>query len=239
MTGSRDGDFKIWSLEQLERTGEAKASHKINIGDKIWSIGISPKNTKLVIGSAGYEKMTPCHIYDLERYFKLGLWGSDVVLYSVIVQKFILLQFKVFFRHKLINSLGENFKKGSGILDMHWEDENTLLTCGYDTFLRKWDFRTGQCIQKWMDPHDSAYYCLASDDMYSVMCGSNVFGRVVLWDQRKISYVQVGQLNFLPLHITVFLFIFFRCITRTFLGNNTRAHLFTLCRLIAASYSLH
>jgi len=31
------------------------------------------------------------------------------------------------------------WKHGAGILDMVWDDPNTLLTCGYDTYIRKWD----------------------------------------------------------------------------------------------------
>lgn len=26
-------------------------------------------------------------------------------------------------------------------MDMVWDDPNTLLTCGYDTCIRKWDLR--------------------------------------------------------------------------------------------------
>lgn len=89
-------------------------------------------------------------------------------------------------------SRGHNFIKGSGILDLHWENASTLLTCGYDGYLRKWDMRTGECEQKWGDPHDSALYCLASDDLYTVVTGANVFGRVVLWDQRLKNYIQVS-----------------------------------------------
>ena len=32
-------------------------------------------------------------------------------------------------------------RRGAGILDMVWENPQTLLTCGYDTCVRKWDIR--------------------------------------------------------------------------------------------------
>lgn len=168
VTGSRDKTFKIWPIQQ--NYVERPVSQEIDIGDKIWSIGISPKGSKVIVGSAGYEIFAPLHIYDLHQ-------------------------------GRVTASLGSNFAKGSGILDIHWEDENSLLTCGYDTYLRKWDLRTGCCVRSWMDPHDSAYYCLASDDLYTVMCGSNVFGRVILWDQRSCGYIQV-IIHYYDLHMT-------------------------------------
>lgn len=46
--------------------------------------------------------------------------------------------FSSFVQSDIIN---HNFKRGAGILDMVWEDPHTLLTCGYDTCVRKWDMR--------------------------------------------------------------------------------------------------
>lgn len=87
--------------------------------------------------------------------------------------------------HTLVN--------GAGILDVHWENDNIIMSCGYDTYLRKVDLRTGDCVQIWEDPHDSALYCIASDDMYSILVGTISYGRVVLWDQRvHTKYVQVN-----------------------------------------------
>lgn len=76
-------------------------------------------------------------------------------------------------------------------MGIHWESDDTLLTCGYDTYLRKWDLRVGQPVRQWMDPDDLAYFSLASDDLYTVLCGCNCFGRVVLWDQRSQGFLQV------------------------------------------------
>lgn len=53
----------------------------------------------------------------------------------------------VAFRSCIVSQLGREHKIGAGVLDMQFEDEHTLLTCGYDTYVRMWDLRTN----KWYD----------------------------------------------------------------------------------------
>lgn len=48
------------------------------------------------------------------------------------------------FRSCIVSQLGREHKIGAGVLDMQFEDEHTLLTCGYDTYVRMWDLRTNQ-----------------------------------------------------------------------------------------------
>lgn len=48
------------------------------------------------------------------------------------------------FRSCMLSQLGREHKIGAGVLDMQFEDEHTLLTCGYDTYVRMWDLRTNQ-----------------------------------------------------------------------------------------------
>lgn len=48
------------------------------------------------------------------------------------------------FRSCMLSQLGRDHKIGAGVLDMQFEDEHTLLTCGYDTYVRMWDLRTNQ-----------------------------------------------------------------------------------------------
>ena len=47
------------------------------------------------------------------------------------------------FRQCKIHELG-GYRFGAGVLDMKYEDPNTLLSCGYDASLRMWDTRTAQ-----------------------------------------------------------------------------------------------
>jgi hypothetical protein len=37
----------------------------------------------------------------------------------------------------------------------------------------------------WDDPYDSIIYSIASDNLYTLVCGVSVNGRVILWDKRR------------------------------------------------------
>lgn len=43
---------------------------------------------------------------------------------------------------QLITHLGSDFPPGAGVLDVMYETPSTLLSCGYDTYVRYWDLRT-------------------------------------------------------------------------------------------------
>lgn len=46
-----------------------------------------------------------------------------------------------------------------------------------------------------MDPFDAAGYCLATDSLNSVFCGTAYHGRVQLWDKRMEFSIQVCLIN--------------------------------------------
>ncbi|XP_076242065.1 F-box/WD repeat-containing protein 4 [Calliopsis andreniformis] len=87
------------------------------------------------------------------------------------------------------------WRRGAGILDMVWDSPQVLLTCGYDTYVRKWDMRTGTCVCAWPDPTDASLYCISSDYQYTMITGTQFNGKAVLWDQRQRNYVQFYFLN--------------------------------------------
>ncbi|XP_076678713.1 F-box/WD repeat-containing protein 4 isoform X2 [Andrena cerasifolii] len=91
--------------------------------------------------------------------------------------------------------LKHNWRRGAGVLDMVWDNPHVLLTCGYDTYIRKWDMRTGTCVYSWPDPTDATLYCLSSDYCYSMIAGTQFNCKTVLWDQRQKNYVQLYFLN--------------------------------------------
>lgn len=43
---------------------------------------------------------------------------------------------------QLLTHLGSDFPPGAGVLDVMYESPSTLLSCGYDTYVRYWDLRT-------------------------------------------------------------------------------------------------
>lgn len=98
-------------------------------------------------------------------------------------------------RYTTVNTMRHAWKYGAGILDMVWDDPNTLLTCGYDTYIRKWDLRTGRCVCSWADPTDATLYCISSDHQYTMVTGTQYNCLAVLWDQRKSNFVQLYYVN--------------------------------------------
>lgn len=87
--------------------------------------------------------------------------------------------------------LGDQHKRGSGVLDMKFESPNILLTCGHDTYVRMWDLRTHSCVNMWEDKFDSAVYCLQSDGQNTMLTGTARHGLVRLWDKRQQENVQI------------------------------------------------
>ncbi|CAK9824330.1 F-box/WD repeat-containing protein 4 [Anthophora retusa] len=86
-------------------------------------------------------------------------------------------------------------KRCAGILDMVWDSPQILLTCGYDSYIRKWDLRTGTCVYSWPDPTDATLYCISSDYQYTMITGTKFNCKAVLWDQRQQNYVQLYFMN--------------------------------------------
>ncbi|XP_063289640.1 F-box/WD repeat-containing protein 4 [Pelobates fuscus] len=98
---------------------------------------------------------------------------------------------------QLMTCLGTDFRRGAGVLDVCYETPNTLLSCGYDTYIRYWDIRTStrRCVKEWEEPHDSALYCMQSDGNYMIASGSSYYGVVRLWDKRMNHCLQSFSLS--------------------------------------------
>lgn len=87
--------------------------------------------------------------------------------------------------------IGQNLKRGAGMLDLMWQSDNTFLSCGYDSFTRLWDTRSGVCVRSWEEPFDEAIYCMSTDNNMSLVCGTARHGLVRLWDMRHKQPVQM------------------------------------------------
>ncbi|KAG7252762.1 hypothetical protein CRUP_028695, partial [Coryphaenoides rupestris] len=89
--------------------------------------------------------------------------------------------------------LGEEFRRGAGVLDMAFETPHQLYTCGYDTYIRLWDLRLSprKCVMEWEEPHDCALYCLQTDGNHMIASGSSYYGVVRLWDKRQSQCLKV------------------------------------------------
>ncbi|XP_043912278.1 F-box/WD repeat-containing protein 4 isoform X2 [Protopterus annectens] len=100
-------------------------------------------------------------------------------------------------RGELLTCLGEDFRRGAGILDILYETPFTLFSCGYDTYIRYWDTRvsTTKCMVEWEEPHDSALYCIQTDRNNMIASGSAYYGVVRLWDKRQSYCLQTFYLS--------------------------------------------
>lgn len=100
-------------------------------------------------------------------------------------------------RLECVCTLGSNYRRGAGVLDIVFESPYQLLTCGYDTFIRLWDLRltTRKCVMEWEEPHDSALYCLQTDGNHMMASGSSYYGVVRLWDKRQSHCFQDFELS--------------------------------------------
>ncbi|XP_072883167.1 F-box/WD repeat-containing protein 4 isoform X2 [Hemitrygon akajei] len=98
---------------------------------------------------------------------------------------------------QLETSLGSDFRRGAGVLDMVYESPSVVLTCGYDAYIRQWDVRasTRRCVMEWEEPHDSALYCLQTDGNFMIASGSSHYGVVRLWDKRQSKSLQMFFLS--------------------------------------------
>ncbi|XP_072413333.1 F-box/WD repeat-containing protein 4 isoform X1 [Chiloscyllium punctatum] len=98
---------------------------------------------------------------------------------------------------QLESSLGSDFRRGAGVLDILYETPSVVLTCGYDTYIRQWDMRASirRSVMEWEEPHDSALYCLQTDGNFMIASGSSRYGVVRLWDKRQTKSLQVFFLS--------------------------------------------
>jgi F-box/WD-40 domain protein 4 len=159
LTGSRDKMVKVWSLHSMDQQNSAvspspELAFSIDLGDRIWSLACDPSGSRAIIGSAGLGGIPALHIMDLQTLREPEAFGGEVL------------------------------KKGAGMLDIQWLDDNTFLSCGYDTYARMWDVRANACVRAWEEPFDEAVYCFSTDNAFTLVCGMARHGLVRLWDMR-------------------------------------------------------
>ncbi|XP_047460063.1 F-box/WD repeat-containing protein 4 [Mugil cephalus] len=109
-------------------------------------------------------------------------------------------------RSMCVCSLGSEFRRGAGVLDIVFESPFQLFSCGYDTFIRLWDLRLSprKCVMEWEEPHDSTLYCIQTDGNHMIASGSSYYGVVRLWDKRQTKCLQFFQLSRDPVSSPVY-----------------------------------
>ncbi|NP_001091296.1 F-box and WD repeat domain containing 4 L homeolog precursor [Xenopus laevis] len=185
VSGSRDRTAKVWSISP-SRAGHCL--HTIQTDDRVWSVAINPTLSSFITGTACCGHTSPLRIWDLQSSFITGTacCGHTSPLRIWDLQS-----------GQLMTCLGTDFRRGAGVLDVRYETPYTLLSCGYDTFIRYWDLRTStrRCVKEWEEPHDSALYCMQSDGNHMIVSGSAYYGVVRLWDKRMNQCLQSFSLS--------------------------------------------
>lgn len=136
---------------------------------------------------------------------------------------------------QLLQTLGSNYRKGAGILDIQWETPHTLLACGYDAYIRLWDTRASYQVPvlRLEEPDDYTVYCMQTDKKHMIASGSSLWGMVRLWDKRMTRTMQsfyvghncnspVYSLQFNTTHLYAALSNGLRCLN--FKANNPTAN---------------
>uniref|UniRef100_H3CI41 F-box and WD repeat domain containing 4 n=2 Tax=Tetraodon nigroviridis TaxID=99883 RepID=H3CI41_TETNG len=155
---SKNGLIISGSRDQTTRIWTLTSTYPretIHMNDRLWSVAINP-SLRNIVTSKQY-----CISFDC-----LTVWG---VKHTVMLE--------------CMCSLGSQFRRGAGVLDMVFETPSQLLTCGYDTFIRMWDLRLNprKCAKEWEEPHDCALYCIQTDGNHMIASGSSYYGVVRFW----------------------------------------------------------
>ncbi|XP_022905287.1 F-box/WD repeat-containing protein 4 [Onthophagus taurus] len=132
------------------------------VDNRIWSSSFNIMGDRVVLGTSSCKSVAPICIFDSNRL------------------------------DSPLNIFGTFLDKGSSVLDIKFLTNSVFLTCGHDTYVRKWDLRLGDiCVQSYKDPFQSTIYCMDTDYVNTLLTGTQAHGRMVLYDMRSPKYVQL------------------------------------------------
>ncbi|KAJ8982998.1 hypothetical protein NQ317_014293 [Molorchus minor] len=189
LSGQRDGSLWLASVKEKKIIFDLDSCHRSDIN----SVDISESGNIVVSGSRddGVKIWKVNNNLDCDPID--ALTELQHINLNDRVWRVSLLKEKTFVGGSTSNPIlqlpSKNF--GLGVLDLKWDGPNFLWSCGYDTYLKRWDLRTGKCVQAFEDPHASAHYCLDYDYCNTIMTGTQLHGRVILWDIRQGHSLQL------------------------------------------------
>ncbi|CAL7937710.1 unnamed protein product [Xylocopa violacea] len=216
ITGHRDGSIQFWTKSRCDQNLEfyfsidRAHSRMVNALDETSNTIISGSNdgTVKIWGPAGQRILSvPLATINIGQWIRsvsadptstkvaIGSTGDSVAPNLHIFDLEYYTESDILSPYK---------KKCAGTLDMVWDSPYILLTCGYDSYIRKWDLRTGTCVYSWPDPTDATLYCISSDYQYTMITGTKFNCKAVLWDQRQKNYIQSYFMNLLRMSSPVY-----------------------------------
>ncbi|KAK3919121.1 F-box/WD repeat-containing protein 4 [Frankliniella fusca] len=204
ISGGRDGSLSAWTLRQNKKCSEERFAHNSDITDVDYDghqvIVTASKDETIKVWSLEDDKIKPkMSVVTDDRVWTVALQpgSSSMLCYGMSGHhhtKPPLCLYNVE-RCQMASLKYAVIKRGAGVLDVIWEDPNTLVSCGYDSIVRMWDVRTLSCVRFWSDPFDVVLYSLASDYSHSLLCGTAQHGRVQMWDKRHTRSLQMYFMN--------------------------------------------
>lgn len=200
VSGTRDGSVSVFNSSSGERLVYLSRCH---VGD-VHSVDIhsgvvvsgSRDATVKIWRLGGEQSEAPLHTINVgDRVWSLAIdpTGKRVTVGNAGISQAEPLHVWDLDRVCVLGSLGELYKRGAGVLDVQYETMHTLLSCGYDTYIRLWDLRSSykKSALCWEEPYDSALYCIHTDYDNTFLSGSSRHGMIHLWDKRKLQPVQM------------------------------------------------
>ena len=201
VSGGRDKTLVGWTQGANRHSYEFKFARRYCHGSEVSAVDVADRGSIVISGSrdqsvkiwkVGQDHIIPVSNINIgDRVWSLATSEQDCVavgsagLYGI--PSLTLLDLATGVKQ----DIGAGLRRGAGMLDLTWIDPTKFLSCGYDSFARLWDIRSGTCVLKWEEPFNEAIYCMSHDFNNTLVCGTARHGLVRLWDMRSTAPVQM------------------------------------------------
>lgn len=163
--------LQIWTTSSsssmsTSTSPSAGPRHTAALGDRVWSVAISPALSSFATGTACCENFSPLRIWDVERCECVCRLGEE-------------------FRHGA-GVLDMAFDTPHQLYTCGYDTYIRL----WDLRLSP-----RKCVREWEEPQDCTLYCLQTDGNNMIASGSSYYGIVRLWDKRQSRCLKFFQLT--------------------------------------------
>ncbi|XP_056903897.1 F-box/WD repeat-containing protein 4 [Takifugu flavidus] len=198
ISGGSDGKILVYNrgnYKSVELSGHKQEVNCLDTKNGLIISGSRDQTTRIWTLASTYPRET-LHMNDRVWSVAINPSLNSFVTGTACCKNISPLQIWDVERLEFVCSLGSQFRRGAGVLDIVFETPFQLLTCGYDTFIRMWDLRLNprKCVKEWEEPHDCTLYCIQTDGNHMIASGSSYYGVVRFWDKRQSKCLQYFQL---------------------------------------------
>ncbi|XP_044259819.1 F-box/WD repeat-containing protein 4 isoform X2 [Tribolium madens] len=196
LSGQTNGSLFLWDLNTQKFVIELELSQgaDVNCVDLLDDVLVSGSRDNIVrIWRKPYNETIIEQITLYDQVWSVALCEEDTSLLAIgtagVHHRPTLTVFDLNKHMDVLKFTPEQM--GAGVLDMKWESPTVLWSAGYDSCIRRWDLRTGNCEQAMEDPCGATVYCFEYDYFNTIVSGTYSHGRAVLWDTRQNNFVQM------------------------------------------------